>query len=115
MWQLYLTSKSLCFVQFSIGMAYCLGSRTVCIALTDIEAIQVQTHLIRAGCCNYGLKIGTPTTIQIELKVGAKSEFSIINKCCFVDLPTVIAVHYCDNADEFVAAVKKQMGIMVRG
>ena len=111
-WQLYLTSKSLCFVQFNVGMAYCPGSRTVRIALTDIEAIQAQTRLVRAGCCNYGLKIGTPTTIHIELREGAKSEFSL--KCCFVDLPTVIAVHYCDNADEFVAAVKKQMGIMVR-
>ena len=107
MWQLYLTSKSLCFVQFSPGMAYCPGSRTVRIALTDIEAIQTESHLIRTGCCNCGLKIGTPTTIQIELKEGARSEFAL--KCCFVNFPTVIAVHYCDNADEFVAAVKKQM------
>lgn len=115
-WRLYLTDKSLCFSDRLMYGPECSNGTigTVRIAITDIEAIQVQSRVVavKAGCCNscYGQQIAPPKTIEIEVTRGTPNSV----KCCCWDLPTVLTVYYCDNADKFVEAVQKQMNTMVR-
>ena len=112
-WRLYLTDKSLCFdtkIMYSPQCAYG-SSTTFRIALTDIEAIQVVSGIVNAGCCGYGRKIASPTSIQVEIRLGSPLSAKC---CCFWELPFVITVYYCHNANEFVEAVKKQMNTMIR-
>lgn len=111
-WRMYLTDKSLCFdnIMYSPECAYS-SSTTVRIALTDIEAIQAVSCVVSAGCWGYGTKIGSPTSIHIEIKPGTPYAPKY---CCYWDLPYVMKVYYCHNANELVKAVMKQMNTIVR-
>ena len=110
-WQLYLTNKSIYFHERLVYGPGCIA-RTVCIAITDIEAIQVESRVetVDEGCGCLGQKIAPPKTIDIEIRKGTPNAV----KCCGWELSTVLRLEYCDNADEFVEAVKRQMTTMVR-
>ena len=105
-WQMYLTTSSIHLVDFN---ASCVCSRSnKRFDLVDIKDIEVVGSVYRGGCCNLGAKVAPATTILMELKPNRAKDFFIL--CCKrFDLPIVVAVNYCENATEFVEAVKNQM------
>ena len=116
-WRVYLTSTSLHFVDFDPACVYFPIKSNKQIALTDIEQINLLNPVVRAGfrCCAVGTKLGSPTTVQVEIKPnGAKEFFPLCCRCCATDLPIVIKIDFCANAVEFVEAVKQQMVTMAR-
>ena len=77
------------------------------IALTDIQGIQAATGVVKAGFCNMGTKLSTPTTIQIEQEMPFCG--------CGCKLPVVTPlIYHCANAVDFVEAVKRQMNVICR-
>lgn len=113
-WSIYLTDKSIVFnpmlsyPEFSFFFGC---QKTFRISITDIEEIQAQSRVIRVGCCKCGTKLSFSKTILIEVKSG--TEYG--KYCCgLVKVPVVYEVNFCDNANEFVKAVKKQMNTIVR-
>lgn len=115
-WSLYLTSTGIFFVDFNAACVCCSKSQ-VHIALADINEIQEVSYVYMAGpwYCKYGTKIDS-TTIRLELKPNkAKEFFPLHYRClssCSDDIPIVIDFNYCENAMEFVEAVKQQMAAM---
>ena len=113
-WSLYLTSTGICFVNFNAA-CICCPKAQVHIALTDINEIQDVSNVYMAGCCYCGTEMDS-TTIRLELKPNkAKEFFPLYYRCisCFSnDIPIVIDFNYCENATEFVEAVKQQMAAM---
>ena len=115
-WSMYLTSTGIYFVNFNAACTCCPKAQ-VHIALADINEIQEVSYVYMAGpwCWKYGTKIDS-TTIRLELKPNKAKEFfplyySCIN-CYSNDIPIVIDFNYCENATEFVEAVKQQMAAM---
>ena len=104
-WRLYLTDKHIHYS--TTVMSPSSPSATLRkIALTDVQGIQAATSLVKVGFCNMGTKLSMPTTIQIE------QEVSSCGCCC--KLPIVFQLRYCDNAVDFVEAVKRQMNVICR-
>lgn len=110
-WSLYLTSTGIHFVNFNAACVCCPKAQ-VHIALTDINKIQDVSHVYKAGCCKFGTKMDS-TTIRLELKPNKAKEFFPLCYRCISwfgnDIPIVIEFNYCENATEFVEAVKQQM------
>ena len=86
---------------------WCMVLDDLRIAITDIVAIQIESHLeiVDEGCGCRGAKIASPKTIHIEIRKGTPNAV----KCCGWDLSTVLRLEYCDNADEFVEAIMTTM------
>ena len=112
-WSMHLTCTGIYFVNFNASCSCCPKSQ-VYIALSDINDIQEVSYIYTTGCCNYGTKLDS-TTVRMELKPSkAKEFFPVYYKCCSSsdDIPLVIDINYCENAAEFVEAVKQQMVTM---
>ena len=107
-WRLYLTSTHIRYaIRDGLNCQSVVGS----IALTDVTNIQAKSGTVEVRrWCYYEGKIGTPTQIQIEMRVQA------CNICCchMVSTSTVFELSYCKNATEFVEAVKRQLNTMAR-
>ena len=109
-WRLYLTDKHIHYettVIIPTSSTNCCSSTFRKIPLTDIEDIQAATTIIRTGFFGWGTKLSNPTTIQIEIK-----EKTYCGCCCI--LPGVVPLFNCDNAVEFVEAVKRQLNVICR-
>lgn len=109
-WHMYLTPTTLHIVNFNPNCV-CFPKRDVDIALTDINEIEEVGAIYRAGCCDMGTKLASPSTVRVELKPnGAKDFFGCCYRSC--NLPIVVDINYCENATEFVEAVRQQMTMM---
>lgn len=106
-WQMYLTPTTLHLVDFNPNYV-CLPKKDLDIALTDINEIEEVGFVYKAGCCDCGTKLASPSTVRVELKPNRAADF--FPWCCrSCDLPIVIDINYCNNATEFVEAVRQQM------
>ena len=106
-WQLYLTPTTLHIKNFS-PHCVCCPKRDVDIDLMDINDIKEVGGVYRQGCCYRGTKLIPPSTVRVELKPNKAKDF--FTCCCRnCDLPIVIDINYCENATEFVEAVRQQM------
>lgn len=111
-WHMHLTSTTLHIVNFN-PYCVCCPKKDVDIELMDINEIEEVGAVYRAGCCNLGTKLESPSTVRVELKPNKAKEF--FWSCCrSCDLPLVIDINYCENATEVVEAVRQEMNKMQR-
>lgn len=112
-WHMYLTPTTLHIVNFS-PHCVCWPKSEVDIALTDIKEIEEVGAIYKVWgsclCFSEGTKLIPPSTVRIQLKPNKAKDFFC---CCLrrCDLPIVIDINYCENATEFVEAVRQRMNI----
>ena len=115
--RIYYTRKHHCNLRRS-------ANTDIYVDLDDINAISVKINNVETGCCSTA---NLPTTVAIDLKVGRRHDLLprahwcnqslleiCILKCCSRSSPgerfVNVSFTHCANAEEFVQAVKQQMG-----
>ena len=119
-WRLVLTRSRIYYTR-KHHCCLCRSANTdVYVDLDDINAISVKVNEVETGCCSTA---NLPTTVAIDLKVGCRHDLLphwcnqslleiCILKCCSSPEERFVKLSFthCANAEEFVQAVKQQMG-----